>query len=140
MREKFDRPEDITALVLVIDNFQDEIEVIMYLFKVFITSFNKMCKYCRMWQVQRVISLLSLNLYLMAFISVCSLKKSEGKCPLEAKVERWFYKSGVCKMFLYSGCGGNANSFATKEECYGTCGNICLQPAEKGNEKQNHTR
>lgn len=71
---------------------------------------------------------------------LCTLSMSQGKCVGAVEGERWFFNSGVCEMFQYSGCGGNANSFETEQECLGTCGEICKQPAVEGSCEQNYTR
>lgn len=44
-----------------------------------------------------------------------------GKCT-EAHL-RYFYDHRVstCRLFYYSGCGGNENNFATEEECRQQC-------------------
>ncbi|XP_023166272.2 papilin isoform X2 [Drosophila hydei] len=36
---------------------------------------------------------------------------------------RWYYNSqeGLCDEFVYTGCGGNDNNFATEEECQNDC-------------------
>ena len=31
-------------------------------------------------------------------------------------------ETGLCEQFVYGGCDGNANNFATREECEATCG------------------
>ncbi|XP_067942912.1 carboxypeptidase inhibitor SmCI-like [Watersipora subatra] len=43
--------------------------------------------------------------------SVCVLPKEEGPCF--RGMARWYHNSvtGQCELFLYSGCGGNANNF-----------------------------
>lgn len=64
---------------------------------------------------------------------MCSLEVRPGNCR-STKMGRWYYnkKSRTCESFLYSGCGGNANSFETEQECLGTCGDICFQPKYRG--------
>ncbi|KAK2706809.1 hypothetical protein QYM36_014742 [Artemia franciscana] len=61
-------------------------------------------------------------------IDRCSLPKNTGSCAKEAK--RWFYNSGSqkCEEFIYTGCGGNANNFLTKEECEMTCPDLVMCP------------
>lgn len=36
---------------------------------------------------------------------------------------RWWYdaSNGVCKEFIFSGCGGNRNNFPTKNSCEEAC-------------------
>lgn len=64
---------------------------------------------------------------------ICSLTLRTGNCR-NANIGRWYYNSNKrkCEPFFYSGCGGNANSFETEEECYGTCGESCFQPMYRG--------
>uniref|UniRef100_A0A8C2EGL9 Collagen, type VII, alpha 1 n=1 Tax=Cyprinus carpio TaxID=7962 RepID=A0A8C2EGL9_CYPCA len=53
----------------------------------------------------------------------CILPMEEGNCSHYTL--RWYFNSevGVCRPFIYSGCGGNANRFLQKEECE----KLCLQ-------------
>ena len=53
--------------------------------------------------------------------SYCNFSKGIGLC--RGKHTQWFYdqSSGLCKMFLYSGCRGNNNRFSTKKACEATC-------------------
>jgi hypothetical protein len=44
---------------------------------------------------------------------------------------------GLCRPFVYGGCGGNANNFETPESCYAACGGygeldpaVCQNPTE----------
>lgn len=52
---------------------------------------------------------------------VCSQGPSPGNCNL--KVQKWHYdkESGRCKIFIWSGCGGNGNKFSSNEECTNLC-------------------
>ncbi|CAG0895161.1 unnamed protein product, partial [Darwinula stevensoni] len=52
----------------------------------------------------------------------CSLPPDVGPC--RAYLKRYFYDARVaqCKTFIYGGCGGNANNFATLQECFQKCG------------------
>jgi hypothetical protein len=52
---------------------------------------------------------------------VCGLPPDAGPCG--GSLRRWFYDSprGVCRRFAYSGCGGNANNFATAAACAAAC-------------------
>ncbi|RXN08048.1 collagen alpha-1(VII) chain [Labeo rohita] len=53
----------------------------------------------------------------------CILPMEEGNCSHFTL--RWYFNSevGVCRPFIYSGCGGNTNRFLQKEECE----KLCLQ-------------
>ncbi|CAG0879216.1 unnamed protein product [Darwinula stevensoni] len=52
---------------------------------------------------------------------MCEQKKEEGGC--DASMTRWYYDEtdNSCKPFDYSGCGGNLNNFASREDCEGMC-------------------
>lgn len=65
-------------------------------------------------------------------VEACMLPKNTGKCikvPETHQNIRWYYKkgnqldssSGSCISFRYTGCGGNANNFATKLDCRKAC-------------------
>jgi len=53
---------------------------------------------------------------------VCLQKKDPGPCG--NYVPMWYFEpvTGVCRRFLYGGCGGNANKFEKAEECWDRCG------------------
>uniref|UniRef100_A0A0R3QZN9 BPTI/Kunitz inhibitor domain-containing protein n=1 Tax=Brugia timori TaxID=42155 RepID=A0A0R3QZN9_9BILA len=53
--------------------------------------------------------------------NICMQDVNTGKCT-EAHL-RFFYDRRVntCRLFYYSGCGGNENNFATEEECQQQC-------------------
>ncbi|BFZ20760.1 hypothetical protein BsWGS_23799 [Bradybaena similaris] len=53
---------------------------------------------------------------------LCSLPKKPGPCF--GFFPQYFYNSytGACETFIYGGCDGNDNRFATIEECQATCG------------------
>ncbi len=54
--------------------------------------------------------------------------------------ERFYHDSATkeCKTFIWGGCLGNANNFATKEECLAACGSapvgvmLLAGPAARG--------
>ncbi|XP_026491257.2 spondin-1-like isoform X2 [Vanessa tameamea] len=52
---------------------------------------------------------------------VCKLPVSVGPC--RGYEERWFYEAsrGTCEPFGYTGCGGNANNFKSRENCQRAC-------------------
>ncbi len=51
----------------------------------------------------------------------CLLPYDKGPC--EALNLRWYYSAqdGFCRDFLFGGCEGNANNFATQEMCEAEC-------------------
>ncbi|XP_075757222.1 papilin-like [Pelodiscus sinensis] len=65
---------------------------------------------------------------------VCQLPKVTGPC--KAKLPCYFYNpvTKSCERFIYGGCGGNGNRFATEAECLRACGQpaICKLPVEPG--------
>ncbi|GFR11833.1 tissue factor pathway inhibitor [Trichonephila clavata] len=67
----------------------------------------------------------------------CDKAAETGVC--RAFIPRFYYDqvAGMCKSFIYGGCGGNRNNFETEEECYNKCGalassNPCDQEKKKG--------
>ncbi|GFY60855.1 carboxypeptidase inhibitor SmCI [Trichonephila inaurata madagascariensis] len=54
----------------------------------------------------------------------CDKAAETGVC--RAFIPRFYYDqvAGMCKSFIYGGCGGNRNNFETEEECYNKCGGI----------------
>ncbi|XP_017001607.2 papilin isoform X1 [Drosophila takahashii] len=65
----------------------------------------------------------------------CFLAPAPGNCLENAT--RWFYNSqeGLCDEFAYTGCGGNANNYATEEECQSECNDAqttCALPPVRG--------
>ncbi|XP_074868085.1 BPTI/Kunitz domain-containing protein-like isoform X2 [Carettochelys insculpta] len=67
---------------------------------------------------------------------ICKLPAETGPC--KAFFPHYFYNSLTrrCEIFIYGGCGGNENRFATEEECRRTCGQpvteICKLPMDSG--------
>ncbi|XP_068083649.1 papilin [Anabrus simplex] len=54
----------------------------------------------------------------------CFLPNDQGPCS--GATAQWFYDSrdGACKQFLYGGCQGNQNRFASQQECESRCENV----------------
>ncbi|XP_043480177.1 U-actitoxin-Avd3l-like [Leptopilina heterotoma] len=57
------------------------------------------------------------------FCTVCRLPMKRGTC--DALIPRYWYvfSQRRCELFMYGGCGGNANNFVTREECERQCSN-----------------
>lgn len=51
----------------------------------------------------------------------CLQPRSTGYC--KRYIVRWYFDGevGVCRPFVYGGCGGNKNNFKTQEECSSSC-------------------
>lgn len=64
----------------------------------------------------------------------CQLPPETGPCA--AALPRYFHdpESRRCLLFVYGGCGGNANNFVTIEECQEVCAPIptCKLPKDPG--------
>jgi hypothetical protein len=66
----------------------------------------------------------------------CNAPPVSGNC--DAYFQRWFHDptTGLCKSFVYGGCGANANNYETLEACQQACpgGNpnydACTQPSD----------
>ncbi|XP_013884538.1 tissue factor pathway inhibitor a [Austrofundulus limnaeus] len=57
----------------------------------------------------------------LIFNELCAMRDEPGPC--KAIKDRFFFNvnTGLCELFEYGGCGGNANNFQTKEECEESC-------------------
>uniref|UniRef100_A0A6B0V9S8 Putative kunitz n=1 Tax=Ixodes ricinus TaxID=34613 RepID=A0A6B0V9S8_IXORI len=51
----------------------------------------------------------------------CALPPERGLCKNNFTRYHWDKELGDCKKFSYSGCAGNANNFASQEECQKFC-------------------
>lgn len=62
---------------------------------------------------------------------MCYLAHDQGDC--EDYEERWYFDASVgqCQRFMYGGCGGNNNNFASYEDCENYCGNRKKIPTEE---------
>ncbi len=51
----------------------------------------------------------------------CNAPPVSGNC--EAYIERWYHdpSTGLCRSFVYGGCGGNDNNYETFEQCQQAC-------------------
>ena len=58
---------------------------------------------------------------LFPIAEICDLPSVVGDC--DAAIRRFFFNSTSqrCEMFIYGGCGGNANNFIDQTECARTC-------------------
>ncbi|KAK9395079.1 carboxypeptidase inhibitor SmCI-like [Crotalus adamanteus] len=52
---------------------------------------------------------------------ICTLPREVGRC--KASFPRHYFNAatGNCEQFIYGGCGGNANNFASMAECRARC-------------------
>uniref|UniRef100_A0A6G5A8H2 Putative bovine pancreatic trypsin inhibitor n=1 Tax=Rhipicephalus microplus TaxID=6941 RepID=A0A6G5A8H2_RHIMP len=65
--------------------------------------------------------------------SDCLLPRESGKSCGNKKELAYYFDSAnqTCTLFLYNGCGGNFNRFASLHECHVICrGNPCVTPLE----------
>ncbi|KPM10538.1 papilin-like protein 2 [Sarcoptes scabiei] len=73
----------------------------------------------------------------------CSKQYDAGPC--EKNQIQWYYdfRDGVCKEFVYGGCGGNENRFRSQQECQTKCWNsqdICKLSPVRGSCSANFTQ
>ncbi|KAK2706695.1 hypothetical protein QYM36_014662 [Artemia franciscana] len=68
---------------------------------------------------------------------ICRLPAAQGPC--RGSVPAWYYNqdNGLCQVFSYGGCGGNANRFVSEEQCKRQCGafkglDVCNSPPSPG--------
>jgi len=61
----------------------------------------------------------------------CTERLSYGNCKMYTSRFYFNTASQRCVHFIYTGCDGTANNFASREHCLATC-NTCAQPVNKG--------
>ncbi|CAJ0573102.1 unnamed protein product, partial [Mesorhabditis spiculigera] len=63
-------------------------------------------------------------------VNRCKHPRDVGTC--RGQFVRWFFntESLECEVFTYSGCAGNGNNFATREECALTCSRLAPTTAQ----------
>uniref|UniRef100_A0A8R1I6U6 BPTI/Kunitz inhibitor domain-containing protein n=1 Tax=Caenorhabditis japonica TaxID=281687 RepID=A0A8R1I6U6_CAEJA len=60
----------------------------------------------------------------------CFAARDAGNSCSENQSSRMFYylpRLGTCQPFMYEGCGGNSNRFASAQECRNACANAQAQ-------------
>jgi len=81
------------------------------------------------------------NCHAQATEKVCLAKPETGMCRGYFPMYYYNVQTGSCHEFVYGGCGGNGNRYATEEECLNHCGDVklreyssevCDLPAEVG--------
>lgn len=61
-------------------------------------------------------------LYLFIYFSdVCMLAKDSGPCYAYSQQYYFNQNTKRCEIFVYGGCGGNANRYLSIERCEKTC-------------------
>lgn len=60
---------------------------------------------------------------LLQFMSLAPCEQPVDEGPCEGNFERWFYdnQTDVCRPFVYGGCKGNKNNYATEHSCNYHC-------------------
>ncbi len=86
---------------------------------------------------------LFLLLFLCLHVSLhgqCDLPPDRGPCA--AEITRYYFDSNGedCFTFIYGGCSGNANNFATYELCMTHCAPQCYLPVDPGIGPRNQQR
>jgi len=56
--------------------------------------------------------------------NVCKLAKDQGPCLAFFEMFAFNSNTGKCEQFVYGGCQGNGNRFATEKECQDSCENV----------------
>ncbi|XP_073488720.1 carboxypeptidase inhibitor SmCI-like [Aquarana catesbeiana] len=65
-------------------------------------------------------------------VPVCEQPLDPGSCKKHMQHYYYDHKMGTCETFIYRGCGGNSNNFATKGDCEAFCIPVCEQPRDPG--------
>lgn len=70
----------------------------------------------------------SFFLFIVKGTARCLLKQASGDAKFSclAAIPSWYHdhEAGVCKEFIYGGCGGNANRFNSKADCDAACASL----------------
>ena len=81
--------------------------------------------------LSKVFALSLIVVQTLVLSDICVLDPDVGPC--DAVVPRYYYNPQTlrCEEFIWGGCGGNDNNFATKAECKETCPD-CSQAPDSG--------
>nr|AAG44250.1 peptidylglycine alpha-amidating monooxygenase [Calliactis parasitica] len=73
-----------------------------------------------------------------SFPAFCMLEHDTGPC--RAAMPRWYFdaKARSCTRFIYGGCSGNENNFASKRECEAKCTQIVNSNKQQGKDNSGH--
>lgn len=68
-----------------------------------------------------IYQMVSTIFWLASIEDPCQLPHQVGRC--RARLQRWYYNAETkeCQLFTYGGCGGNANNFRDRKECFTRC-------------------
>jgi hypothetical protein len=69
---------------------------------------------------------------------VCTFSKDVGRCRGRKIMFRYNQDEGRCELFLYGGCGGNANRFTSLLECHERCGHLMDENVKSPHIKGDH--
>lgn len=63
------------------------------------------------------------NSWLLSLLDICVLPPDPGPC--DARIQRWYFdeQQNTCVDFIFGGCQGNSNNFASKKKCRMICKN-----------------
>lgn len=66
-----------------------------------------------------------------AAVDRCHLRPEQGRC--RAHMTRWYFdaETGTCNTFIWGGCVGNNNNFASAEECKDACLGVEIRRQEQ---------
>ncbi|CAB3396735.1 unnamed protein product [Caenorhabditis bovis] len=92
-----------------------------------------------MTTIRCIIAILALLISSASAQVDCFAERDSGSYCAENSSTRMFYylpRLGTCQPFMYFGCGGNSNRFASAQECRHACANA--QPARDSDSNDEH--
>ena len=68
------------------------------------------------------------RLYVLIVADICQLPMGSGGCFAPSYLFYFNFAKKRCEIFVYGGCGGNENAFATFDECINACSRHMEKP------------